>query len=97
MAEVCITSAFTVSESDPSVGYYDQASPQPSETDVYLKTFGKIGGFSARIEIHRAQGKKCARSWKISDAVGSDPNYPDVTARDAQALREWDALKRAAE
>jgi isoleucyl-tRNA synthetase len=44
-----------------------------------------------------AEGKKCARSWKITPAVGSDPQYPDVTPRDAQALREWDTLRRAAE
>ena len=44
-----------------------------------------------------AQGTKCARSWKISPAVGSDPQHPDVTPRDAQALREWDAMRRAAE
>jgi isoleucyl-tRNA synthetase len=42
-----------------------------------------------------AEGKKCARSWKISPAVGSDPRHPDVTPRDAQALREWDAAQRA--
>jgi isoleucyl-tRNA synthetase len=24
--------------------------------------------------------------------VGEDPEYPDVTPRDAQALREWKAL-----
>jgi isoleucyl-tRNA synthetase len=35
-----------------------------------------------------AQGKRCARSWKILPEVGSDPDYPDVTLRDAQALRE---------
>jgi isoleucyl-tRNA synthetase len=45
----------------------------------------------------RAEGQKCARSWKISGAVGSDPDYPDVTPRDAQALREWDAMRKAAE
>jgi isoleucyl-tRNA synthetase len=44
-----------------------------------------------------AEGTKCARSWKISPAVGADPQYPDVTPRDAQALREWDALQKAAE
>jgi isoleucyl-tRNA synthetase len=44
-----------------------------------------------------AEGTKCARSWKISPAVGADPQYPDVTPRDAQALREWDALAKAAE
>ena len=43
-----------------------------------------------------AQGKKCARSWKISPAVGSDPLYPDVTPRDARALREWEAIRKAA-
>lgn len=45
----------------------------------------------------RAHGKKCARSWKISESVGEDPQYPDVTPRDAQALREWDTLRKAAE
>jgi isoleucyl-tRNA synthetase len=45
----------------------------------------------------RAQGSKCARSWKISPAVGQDPQFPDVTPRDAQALREWEAIGKAAE
>ena len=36
----------------------------------------------------RAQGRKCARSWRITPAVGQDTEYPDVTPRDAQALRE---------
>jgi len=44
-----------------------------------------------------AKGRKCARSWKVSPDVGSDPEYPDVTPRDAAALREWDRLKAAAE
>jgi isoleucyl-tRNA synthetase len=44
-----------------------------------------------------AVGRKCARSWKISPAVGLDPQYPDVTPRDAQALREWDVMRKAAE
>jgi len=49
------------------------------------------------VEPRLAQGRKCARSWKISPAVGSDPQFPDVTPRDAQALREWDAIRKAAE
>jgi isoleucyl-tRNA synthetase len=44
-----------------------------------------------------AEGTKCARSWKITPSVGSDPDFPEVTPRDAQALREWDALRKAAE
>ncbi|PDS33135.1 isoleucine--tRNA ligase [Rhizobium phaseoli] len=35
-----------------------------------------------------AEGFKCARSWRITTDVGSDPDYPDVSARDAAALRE---------
>jgi isoleucyl-tRNA synthetase len=44
-----------------------------------------------------AAGKKCARSWKVLESVGSDPDYPDVSPRDAQALREWEAMRKAAE
>jgi isoleucyl-tRNA synthetase len=44
-----------------------------------------------------AEGRKCARSWKVLNTVGADPDYPDVSPRDAQALREWDALRKAAE
>ncbi len=36
----------------------------------------------------RAGGTRCARSWRVSPLVGSDPDYPDVTPRDADALRE---------
>lgn len=44
-----------------------------------------------------AQGRKCARSWKVTPDVGTDHDYPDVTPRDAAALREWDQLRAAAE
>ncbi len=45
------------------------------------------------VEPRRAQGKRCARSWKIQSDVGSDPDFPGVTPRDAQALREWEAAR----
>ncbi|MFG1261415.1 MULTISPECIES: isoleucine--tRNA ligase [Xanthobacter] len=45
----------------------------------------------------RAEGTKCARSWKVSPAVGTDPEFPDVTPRDAAALREFYAARAAAE
>ncbi|HEY7248292.1 MAG TPA: isoleucine--tRNA ligase [Xanthobacteraceae bacterium] len=49
------------------------------------------------VEVRLAQGRKCARSWKILSSVGSDPAYPDVSTRDARALREWEIMRRAAE
>jgi isoleucyl-tRNA synthetase len=53
--------------------------------------------FGVAVVPELAQGKKCARSWKISPAVGFDPQFPDVTPRDAQALREWETMRKAAE
>ena len=49
------------------------------------------------VVVNLAEGRKCARSWKISHTVGADPQYPDVTPRDAQALREWETMRKAAE
>src|SRR5205814_4707271 len=44
------------------------------------------------VVVEKAVGTKCARSWKILPPVGEDAEYPDVSPRDAQALREWKAL-----
>ena len=44
----------------------------------------------------RAEGRRCARSWKVSRLVGTDADYPDVTPRDARALREFAAAGRLA-
>src|SRR5450432_4042905 len=44
------------------------------------------------VVVEKAVGIKCARSWKISADVGSDAEYPEVSPRDAKALREWKAL-----
>ena len=50
-------------------------------------------GTKVAVEPKLAEGVKCARSWRITKDVGSDPAYPDVSARDAEALRELAALK----
>jgi isoleucyl-tRNA synthetase len=44
----------------------------------------------------RAEGKKCARSWKILPEVGRDPEFPELSPRDAEAVRQFDARKPAA-
>ncbi|KFC75325.1 Isoleucine--tRNA ligase [Bosea sp. LC85] len=36
----------------------------------------------------RASGVKCARSWKYFDPATAEHDHPDVTPRDARALRE---------
>jgi isoleucyl-tRNA synthetase len=39
----------------------------------------------------KATGTRCARSWRFTDDVGSDPDFPELSARDAAAVREHDA------
>jgi isoleucyl-tRNA synthetase len=48
------------------------------------------------VEVRLAEGKRCARSWKILPSVGSEPGFPDVSPRDARALREWEVTRRKA-
>ena len=45
----------------------------------------------AAVVVERARGIKCARSWRYFDPATADPEFPDVTPRDAKALREWRA------
>jgi isoleucyl-tRNA synthetase len=45
---------------------------------------------SVAVVSRLAQGRKCARSWKITPEVGTDPEFPDITPRDAEAVREWE-------
>jgi isoleucyl-tRNA synthetase len=42
----------------------------------------------------RAGGTRCARSWRFTTDVGTDPDYPTLSARDAAAMREIDGLKQ---
>ncbi|MDC7675283.1 isoleucine--tRNA ligase [Asticcacaulis machinosus] len=39
-----------------------------------------------------AHGQKCQRSWRILPEVGTDPRYPDLSHRDADAVAYWDKL-----
>lgn len=46
----------------------------------------EISGLS--VEVLEAKGQKCAMSWKIKEDVGSDPRFPDLSARCAQIAAE---------
>jgi len=49
------------------------------------------------VVFERAKGTKCARSWKILEEVGTDPEFPELSLRDAAAVRQFDASRAAAE
>jgi isoleucyl-tRNA synthetase len=71
-AEVCITSDITV----------ETEGEAPPEAFRLPEVKGVAVSFAP------APGVKCARSWRYFDPAAADPEYPDVTPRDAQALRE---------
>jgi isoleucyl-tRNA synthetase len=73
LAEICITSAITVTDT-----------PAPADAFVVADISG------VHVVPAKAEGRKCARSWRITTDVGSDPAYPDLSARDASAMREID-------
>ena len=50
-------------------------------------TLDDVAGVAVTVAL--AQGQKCERSWKISPDVGSDSEYPQLTPRDADAVRQW--------
>ena len=46
-----------------------------------------------KVIFRLADHPKCARSWRRVPDVGSDPAYPELSARDADAVRWWDAQR----
>jgi isoleucyl-tRNA synthetase len=77
-AEVCITSDIAV----------EFGTPMP-ETAFRLPEAPEVG-----VIVERARGVKCMRSWRYFDPATASPDFPDVTPRDAQALRELKKLGR---
>jgi isoleucyl-tRNA synthetase len=77
-AEVCITSDIVV----------ERAKPAPADA------FRLPDVANVAVVVERADAKgwvKCARSWRYFDPATADPAYPDVSPRDALALRELGA------
>ncbi|WP_223476252.1 isoleucine--tRNA ligase [Oricola indica] len=63
-------------------------SPKPGPDEAF--TIPEVPGVAVVPAL--AKGTKCARSWRVTQDVGSDPEFPDVSARDAAALHELKAL-----
>ena len=66
-----------------------QASLAQGEGPADAFRLAEVAGVS--VEPLRAEGRKCARSWRILPEVGSDPRYPDLSLRDAEAVAAWDS------
>jgi isoleucyl-tRNA synthetase len=48
------------------------------------------------VTFKKAEGQKCLRCWKVLPDVGSDPEYPELSARDADAVRWYQQNRKAA-
>ena len=57
--------------------------------DAPATAFRLDGVKDVGVVFAKAEGAKCARSWKISKDIGKDKDFPDITPRDAEAVREW--------
>jgi isoleucyl-tRNA synthetase len=80
MAEIAITS---------DLRFVDGPAPKGAFT------LDDVKGVAVVVEKAQDHGlRKCARSWRYTADVGSDPEFPDVSARDAAVLRELKALGR---
>ncbi|NGN43351.1 isoleucine--tRNA ligase [Mesorhizobium sp. CGMCC 1.15528] len=80
MAEISITSDLVVSH-------------RGAPADAFV--LREVPGVAVVVEKADDKGlRKCARSWRYTDDVGSDPEFPEVSARDAKALHELKALGR---
>ncbi|MBW8909350.1 MAG: isoleucine--tRNA ligase, partial [Mesorhizobium sp.] len=80
MAEIAITSDLVVKHGKPPEGVF---------------TLDDTKGVGVVVEKAEDRGLiKCARSWRYTADVGQDPEFPDVSARDAAVLHELKALGR---
>ncbi|MER8784779.1 isoleucine--tRNA ligase [Mesorhizobium sp. M1006] len=80
MAEMAITSDLVIVHGKASAGSF---------------TLDDVKGVAVVVEKAEDRGLvKCARSWRYTADVGSDPEFPDVSARDAAVLHELKALSR---
>ncbi|MGO9771605.1 MAG: isoleucine--tRNA ligase [Roseiarcus sp.] len=77
-AEVCITSDITI----------ERSAGAPEGAFRLAETPG------VAVVVERAKGIKCARSWRYFDPKTADPEFPDISSRDAAALRELNAARR---
>jgi isoleucyl-tRNA synthetase len=104
-----VTEALEVERRDKRIGSSLEASVEVSAPAALLKAFdgedpseifitsgaqlSEATGDSTSVATSRAAGVKCARSWKYFDPKTADPEFPDITPRDAAAVREYRGSK----
>lgn len=68
---------------------YARIEQVPHRADV--EAVSEMIPIGVRVEDAREKYARCARSWKRRPDVGSDPDYPDLSARDAAVMKALSA------
>lgn len=87
-AEIFITSAAEIKSSDQNGADHPELAGRPAFIDETV-------GPEIAVIVEKAEEvglRKCARSWRFTADVGQNPDFPDVSARDAAVLEELRAL-----
>jgi isoleucyl-tRNA synthetase len=63
---------------------------------VHLFEDPALGAEDVTVTIAPAPGRKCDRSWFVLEDVGSDPEYPTLSARQAAIVRELERRQQIA-
>jgi isoleucyl-tRNA synthetase len=58
---------------------------------VNLERSGGNGAAGLRVQVSKAEGRKCERCWNYSPHVGEDGSYPGVCERCSAVLKEWES------
>ena len=87
-AEIFITSAAEIKSSDANGADHPELAGRPAFIEETV-------GPEIAVVVEKAEEvglRKCARSWRFTADVGQNPEFPDVSARDAAVLEELRAL-----
>jgi isoleucyl-tRNA synthetase len=84
--EAAVAVSVSVSDAETIKAF---AGEDPAEIFITSQAQLSAGGEGVAVTPIRAVGVKCARSWKYFDPATADPAFPDITPRDAAAVREY--------
>ena len=102
-----LDAALTVHVTDEQIGFAFEGFDQQEIADIFRVSQVQLvqgsppaDAFQMTEVLHVAavvqpitDQPKCARSWRRVPDVGSDPAHPELSARDADAVRWWDTQR----
>lgn len=91
-----VLAALEIARKDKMIGSALEAHPvitMPEDlpgidwAEICITSQATVAKGDLNVTIQMAEGQKCERCWKILPTVGSDPQFPTLSPRDADAVR----------